>query len=165
KCGGVSASISRKPTPPAKPRITYPFNRPVPRRIDELVWTGKITKTVRDVLHVMLNLPSTRLDSCWTARRVIAKRLNCSTKTVQTAWDVLEGPEVAALGRVEFGRDKAAPDDPKNRTGRRFYFLDYATPRGLRFGADRRRWQERKRTPRGPRRSGRPGRPRKCAGE
>jgi hypothetical protein len=164
--GGRSPTINRSPN---GRRIPYAINRPVPRRVDKLVADGTLTQTDRDVLLCMLNVPSTRDDSCWTTKETIsvwletgllpekgrrlrahqesttlprARRSGTSVRTVQYAWERLEAAGV--LTRVEFGRE-GDPCDERNMTGRRFFFCDFpqCVPEGR--GADRRAPRDRKR--------------------
>ena len=104
-----SANRSREGPPPER-RIPYIFNRPVPRRVDELVDAGVIAQADRDVLRVMLDPPSIRADSCWCTKRVITKT---STSVVLRVEDVITAQqhattsdtarETRGLGLARFG--------------------------------------------------------------
>jgi len=128
--GGNSGPIALRsevaPMPePASGRLGYSFD-PIPRRIRE---NPRLKPIDRDVVAILIGFAVWRRDSCWAAVSGIASRLPAMRKgrsgspsacdrTVQRSIDRLK-----AEGEIRHERvAKPDPDDPRNRTGWRFYF-------------------------------------------
>jgi len=134
--GGNSGPIALRPEvapmpEPASGRLGYSFD-PIPRRIRE---NPRLKPIDRDVVAILIGFAVWRRDSCWAAVSGIASRLPAMRKgrsgspsacdrTVQRSIDRLK-----AEGEIRHERvAKPDPDDPRNRTGWRFYFNWIAPP-------------------------------------
>jgi hypothetical protein len=102
-------------------RILYPFDPP-PKLLHDLI-RAKVLKT-RDqaVLVELLRWRFHFQDSCWVAKATIARNLQCSDRTVQRSLDRLQA--AGLIRRVDVSLPgHTDPDDPRNHTGSRIYFL------------------------------------------
>jgi DNA-binding Lrp family transcriptional regulator len=120
-------------------RLGYEFDPP-PKFVLDLVCEKKLKRIDGDVLEMLLRFRRARRDSCWCAKSTIADKLGVTPRTVQSSLKRL-----AALGIIQqVEMDVPDPDDPRNRTGWRIYFLWMMPARISAPGPDRRRNDERR---------------------
>jgi hypothetical protein len=105
--------------------LGYPFD-PIPREARALLEQGRIPPIDYVVLGELLSFRRAFRDSCWVSKAVLAKRLGITTRTVQRS--------LRRLGEAGLIRqDWVAvpdPDEERNRTGWRIFFLFIDPHRG-----------------------------------
>jgi hypothetical protein len=124
-------------------RIPYPFD-PTPKLVRRLRRDKKLKRGDAEVLGVLLSFRRAFRDSCWCSVPKIAAELGLSERTVQYALARLEAAGVIRQVRVA-GPNQPDPDEPRNRTGWRIYFLFITERTDLPPGPDRRPPGERRR--------------------
>ena len=125
--------------------VPYPFE-PTPRLLRRLRRQKKLKAADAEVLGVLLDFRLTYRDSCWCTKKVIARELGISERTVQYRLERLEQAGVIRKVQVS-GPHQEDPDEPRNRTGWRIYFLFITERTNLDRGTDRRDREARKRRP------------------
>lgn len=113
--------------------IGTPYD-PVPRFARELRRERKLTRTDLDVLIELLKLTTNFRDSVWVTKAYIAKELGCCPRTVQSSYNRLQANGLIRQHELN-GPD---PDEPRNRTGWRIYFLWLNPSKASLPGPDRR---------------------------
>ena len=124
-------------------KIPYDF-RPDPKFIRDLIRRHDLRRVDGDVLQVLLDFRIIHRDSCWCSKKKIASELGISERTVQYALERLEKARVICRAQVS-GPHQEDPDEPRNRTGWRIYFLFITDRTTFGPGPDRRPPLERKR--------------------
>jgi hypothetical protein len=135
--------------PASDRRIPYAFD-PTPKLVRQLRREKKLKRGDAEVLGVLLSFRRAFRDSCWCSVPKIAAELGISERTVQYALARLEAAGVIRQVRVA-GPNQPDPDEPRNRTGWRVYFLFITERTDLPPGPDRRPPEERRRGDSAPR--------------
>jgi hypothetical protein len=108
-----------EPATVAAQTLGYAFD-PIPAavKLDRLL--GWITDFDLVVISEMIAIGAWRgrRDSCWTTKAVLADRLGVTTRTIQASWGRLK--RRGWLFEELVGSND--PDDPRNHTGRRYFF-------------------------------------------
>ncbi len=122
----AAAAPNRTASPSARPtddrRLGWTFRTPAPRLVDALIKQKKLGRVDKDVLGVLLDFRTHFKDSAWCAKGTIAAALGRSEKTVQRSlerlgkYGIIRQARVASPGHPD-------PDEPRNKTGWRIYFL------------------------------------------
>jgi hypothetical protein len=123
-------------------QLGYSFRTPPPRLVNALVRDKKLKRIDQDVLSVILDFRRNFRDSAWCSKSTIAEKLGCSERTVQRSLERLEQHKV--ILQVRTGPPgHPDPDEPRNQTGWRIYFLWITARVNLGPGPDRRPPEER----------------------
>jgi hypothetical protein len=139
----AAADLNRTPStststgPMADRRLGWKFRTPPPRLVDALIKQKKLCRVDRDVLGILLDFRTHFKDSAWCCKRTIADQLGRSLKTVQRSLQrlglhgIIRQVQVASPGQPD-------PDEPRNKTGWRIYFLWITTRSDFGPAPDRR---------------------------
>jgi hypothetical protein len=137
----TAAAPNRTPStsngPTADRRLGWKFRTPTPRLVDALIKQKKLSRVDRDVLGILLDFRTHFKDSAWCCKRTIAAELGRSVRTVQRSlerlglYGIIRQARVASPGQPD-------PDEPRNKTGWRIYFLWITTRSDFGPAPDRR---------------------------
>lgn len=118
-------------------RLGWTFQTPPPRLVDALIKQKKLSRVDKTVLGTLLDFRTHFKDSAWCCKRTIANELGRSEKTVQRSLDRLGEHGIIRQARVA-SPGHPDPDEPRNKTGWRIYFMWITTRSDFGPGPDRR---------------------------
>jgi hypothetical protein len=122
--------MSASPSPRANPgtrtdttrrRLPYTFDAP-PKILHDLIRQKVLKGRDQAVLVELLRWRNPYQNSCWATKDIIARNLQCSARTVQRSLRRLEDAGLIRQAVVS-PPGHHDPDDPRNRTGWRIFFL------------------------------------------